>query len=298
MYNSLVSDFGLSKNDILRLLAREEPNCEVNMREDIFISKFSSFPSAEINCLSWFGGSTADTEIASSSSSLLICSKNFAEANRSRFINTIATDYPKFVFALLSNLIQNESAEELKVKNMGISNSAEISGESILGDKVSVGPNSVLLGRVILGDNVSIGANCVIGSPGFGFAKGPTGVYFRIPHIGGVIIGDNVEIGNNVCIDSGTFEATRISKDVKIDNLVHVAHNVVIGERSLITACSEISGSVVVGNDVWIAPNVSIIQKVVIGDGALVGIGSTVTRDVAAGLTVFGSPARALPKKL
>jgi UDP-3-O-[3-hydroxymyristoyl] glucosamine N-acyltransferase len=261
------------------------------------LNDFSKFPSNETHSLSWFAGVSFPEKFDFPPSSLLVCSDQIDANIRSQLTNFISTKYPKYVFALLATFIREGAELKSNISSRGIHPSVEISGNSTVGDNVEIGPNTVVLDNVTIGSNVRIGSNCVIGSPGFGFAKGPNEIYIRVPHIGGVLIGNNVEIGNNVCIDSGTFDATVISDLVKIDNLVHIAHNVTIGERTLVTACAEISGSVTIGSDVWIAPNVSIIQKISIGNGALVGIGSTVTKDVPEGLTVFGSPARAVPGK-
>ena len=288
---------GIKKGEILSLLQAPELCSEIRMNDDLLISQFSKFPPSESQSLSWFNGTSLPQDFRLPPSSLLVCSDQLDVECISRISNVIVTQHPKYVFALLAVSVQSCIAKESNQEIASIHRSVELSSEVTLGSGVTIGPNTVVIGNVSIGSNVHIGANCVIGSPGFGFAKGPDGVYIRVPHVGGVIIGDNVEIGNNACIDSGTFESTVIGNNVKIDNLVHIAHNVTIGERTLITACAEISGSVKIGSDVWIAPNVSIIQKVSIGDGALVGIGSTVTKDVSPGLTVFGSPARAVPGK-
>ena len=286
---------GIKKEKILELTYDSALIAELSVSDDICLKVFSKFPSDETHSLSWFEGVSLPEKLEFPPSSLLVCSDQIQPKDRVELRNFISTKYPKYVFALLATVIREGNESNIPPKD--IHPSVEISGDSTVGCNVEIGSNTVILDNVTIGSNVRIGSNCVIGSPGFGFAKGPNEMYLRLPHIGGVVIGNNVEIGNNVCIDSGTFDATVIRDRVKIDNLVHIAHNVSIGERTLITACAEISGSVIIGSDVWIAPNVSIIQKISIGDGALVGIGSTVTKDVPAGVTVFGSPARAVPGK-
>jgi UDP-3-O-[3-hydroxymyristoyl] glucosamine N-acyltransferase len=288
---------GLSRNDIVHLLEREKIDFSVVLDESVLLTKFGKFPASESNTLSWYSGDSTIGDFSFNPSSILICTESFYELHSSIIANVIVTDFPKFAFAILSNAIYELSLKQFDLEGKSINNSAQIAADCLTGEGLAVGANSVILSKVVLGKNVRIGANCVIGSPGFGFAKGPSGKSLRLPHIGGVHIGDNVEIGNNVCIDAGMFEPTVVSNDVKIDNLVHIAHNVNIGARTLVIAGSEISGSVKIGSDVWIAPHVSIIQKISIGDGALVGIGSTVTRDVDPGVTVFGSPARSIQGK-
>ena len=102
----------------------------------------------------------------------------------------------------------------------------------------------------------------------------------RFIHLGGVKIGNEVEIGALNSIARGTLNDTIIENGVKTDNLVHIAHNCYIGCNSLITACVELSGGVIVGKNVWIGPNSSVLEKIKIGDNAFIGIGSVVTKDV------------------
>ena len=149
-----------------------------------------------------------------------------------------------------------------------------------------------LLENTRIGANVTIKPNTTIGGDGFGYATRIGYPPMKIPHFGGVIVGNNVDIGSSVSIDRGVFVNTIISDSVKIDNGVHIAHNVVVGERSLIIAHSEVSGRVVIGNVVWMAPNVSIREKLKIGNRAFVGLGSVVTKDVEEDSIVFGVPAK------
>jgi len=113
-----------------------------------------------------------------------------------------------------------------------------------------------------------------------------------MPSLGGIIIGDNVFVGSNCTIDQGTFSNTIISSDVKIDNGVHIAHNVIISPRTIITAHVEISGSTKIGSDTYIAPNVCIREGLEIGNNVFLGIGSTVVKDIPDNAVAFGSPAR------
>lgn len=157
---------------------------------------------------------------------------------------------------------------------------------SIIGRNVTIGDNTVINSNVVLADDTVVGSGCylksgsVIGEDGFGFDFEEDGTPIRIPHLGGVVIKDNVEIGAKCTVARGTLSDTVIESFVKIDDQVHIAHNCVIGEKTIITACAELSGSVKVGERCWIGPNVSIMQKVNIGDEALVGIGAVVTKDI------------------
>lgn len=165
-----------------------------------------------------------------------------------------------------------------------------------IGDDCRIGPNT-FLANATLGPRVGIGANCTIGLDGFGYEKGPDGRFMRFPHIGSVEIESDVDIGSNSCIDRGALGVTRIGRGVKVDNLVHIAHNVSIGENSLIIAHAMLGGSAQLGSNVWLAPCASVINKGVLGDGVTVGMGAVVLKPVAAGLTVAGVPAKELPKR-
>ncbi len=165
-----------------------------------------------------------------------------------------------------------------------------------LGDDVVIGPNTCVANCVI-GSRVSIGANGTIGLPGFGYEKDASGSYWRFPHVGRVVIEDDVEIGSNTCIDRGAIGDTVIGQGSKIDNLVHLAHNVVVGRNVLVIANSMVGGSASIDDDVWLAPSVALMNQIRIGRGATVGLGAVVLKDVPAGAVVVGNPAKALERR-
>lgn len=169
---------------------------------------------------------------------------------------------------------------------------AYIDAGVVVGPGSWVGPNAVLLKGTRIGSNSSIGPGTVIGHVGFGYARESDGTPVAIPHTGGVEVGDHVEIGANTCIDRGTMDDTVIRNHVKIDNLVHIAHNCVISESAYVIATAIVGGSVKIGPRAWIAPNASIKQKVQIGADSVIGLGACVVRDVSDGSTVMGNPAR------
>lgn len=181
-------------------------------------------------------------------------------------------------------------------KDVTIDHFAVIETGCIIGDNSVVGSHTVLKRNTILGRRVLIGSNCTIGGVGFGYEKDQDGQYSLLPHLGNVVIDDFVEIGNNTCIDRAVMGSTLIGKNVKIDNQVHIAHGVKIGENSLVIANSMIAGSVVVGENVWIAPCSSVLNKTAIGDNSMIGMASAVFRDVNTGETVVGNPGKVLSK--
>ena len=164
-----------------------------------------------------------------------------------------------------------------------------------IGAGAMIGPNTCIA-NTIIGVNVSIGANCTIGLAGYGYAKGPGGQQVAFPHIGQVVIEDDVEIGSNTCIDRGALGETRIRRGARIDNLVHVAHNVVIGEHAMIIAHAMLGGSCVIGDRAWVAPAVSVMNQAMVGADAVLGLGAVVVKSVADGVTVVGNPARPLQR--
>lgn len=146
-----------------------------------------------------------------------------------------------------------------------------------------------------IGKNVTIGQNCTIGGDGYQYLK-DNGELIKFPHFGGVIIENNVDIANNVCIDRGALSNTIIKQGTKIDNLVHVAHNVVIGKNNHIIAGAIICGSVTLGDNCWVAPGSCIKDQLTIGDNVTIGLGSVVLKDVESNSVMVGNPAKLLRK--
>lgn len=175
---------------------------------------------------------------------------------------------------------------------------AAISVGVVIGRGAVIGPRTVILPNVTIGPNVRIGAHCiiksgtVIGQAGFGFYRSDDGSPEHLPHVGGVVIGNRVELGALNTVASGTIHPTVLGDQVKTDDHVHIAHNCVISAATLIAACAELSGSVEVGEHVWIGPNATARDGISLGDRSFVAIGSVVTKSVPADCRVFGSPAR------
>ncbi len=163
---------------------------------------------------------------------------------------------------------------------------------SKIGSNCIIESHTIVKANTIIGDYVEIGSSNVIGGTGFGFAQNSeTKKYEQFPHYGNVIIGNNVSIGNNTCIDRGSLSDTMIGDGVKIDNLVHIAHNVEIQEDTLVIAHAMIAGSVQIGKNCWIAPSSCIRNAITIGDDVTIGLASTVTKSISSNQTVMGSPA-------
>jgi UDP-3-O-[3-hydroxymyristoyl] glucosamine N-acyltransferase len=234
--------------------------------------------------------------------------------------------YVAFVFTL--NLFNTDNTAEFS----GISSRADIDETAKIGANVSIAPNVYIGPDVTVKDNtvihpgvviyngasvgedcliysnVSIRENCtigdrvilqngaVIGSDGFGFAP-VGGKYKKIPQLGNVIIEDDVEIGANSTIDRATLGSTVIKNGTKLDNLVQLGHNVIVGENTVIVSQTGIAGSTKIGNHVTISGQVGIAGHIKIGDNVVIAAQSGISKDVAEGSILFGSPALPIMKQ-
>ncbi len=237
--------------------------------------------------------------------------------------NFILVDNPSLAFAQIAAFVLGEQEHQLK----GIHPTAVIAQDVSIGTNVRIGAHTVIEGKAVIGDDTviysgcfvghetSIGSKClvypnvtirerlsighrviihsgtVIGSDGFGFAQ-VEGVHHKIPQVGTVVIEDDVEIGANVTIDRARFDKTVIGQGTKIDNLVQIAHNVVIGRHCIIVAQTGISGSVEIKEGAILAGQSGIAGHLTIGEGAIVGAQAGVTKSVAAKTFVSGYPAK------
>lgn len=167
----------------------------------------------------------------------------------------------------------------------------------LIGEGVSVGSGSTigsgvqLLASCRIGRNCIIQSNTVVGADGFGYVKGEKGLK-KIPHLGSVVIEDHVEIGANCTIDQGMLSPTQIKEGVKLDNLVHIAHNVIVGSHTVIAAQTGVAGSVVIGRACRIGGQVGFVDGIQIADGVEIAAQSGVMNSIEQpGAKVWGSPA-------
>lgn len=174
----------------------------------------------------------------------------------------------------------------------------------VIGERVAIGGGSIIRAGVSIRYGVQIGCrviiqdNAVIGSDGFGFAPTDSGKYEKVPQVGTVIIGDDVEIGSGCTVDRATLGATRIESGAKLDNLIQVAHNVVIGADTVIAAQTGISGSAKIGKNCMIGGQVGFVGHITLGDGSQVGAQSGVSHSWPPGSKIFGYPAISLGDEL
>lgn len=171
-----------------------------------------------------------------------------------------------------------------------------------IGENAVIGNNTLIYSNVVIYENCSIGNNViihggtVIGSDGFGFAEND-GAHTKIPQIGNVVIEDDVELGANVAIDKATTGSTIIGRGTKVDNLVHIAHNVTIGEHSIVIAQVGISGSVNIGKRVKLAGQVGVAGHLEIGENSVVGAKSGVTKSLPPNEYYWGMPAQPMAEE-
>ncbi len=170
-----------------------------------------------------------------------------------------------------------------------------IGNQVVMGNDVEIHPNVTIAAGCIIGNRVIIHAGSVIGSDGFGFAP-EEGGYIKIPHSGIVRIDDDVEIGAGNTIDRATMGQTWIKRGVKTDNLVHIAHNVTIGEDTILVAQVGIAGSTTIGNHAVLAGQVGVSGHLAIGNNVTIGPQAGVAQSIEDGKTVSGSPQ--MPHKL
>jgi len=235
---------------------------------------------------------------------------NITKNNECIFVGNARLEYAKILNFILNRQAKKERNYKELNNNVVIGKNVNIGKETIIepfvfiDHDVKVGDNCILrsgvriCSNVLIGNHTIIGQNSVIGGPGFGIEKDIDGTLIRIPQIGGVIIGSNVEIDALSNIDSGTIEPTIIENNVMIDDHVHISHNVHIEKNCIITACSEISGRVLIKKDTWLGPNCSIINGITIGENVLIGMGAVIRKSTKDNVVVAGKAARQFPKPI
>lgn len=182
-------------------------------------------------------------------------------------------------------------------KNVKIGNNVKIYPNTFVGDNVRIGDNTVLFAGVriysetVIGEKCTLHAGVIVGSDGFGFAPNADGTFNKVPQIGNVIIEDNVEIGAASTIDRATLGSTIIRQGVKLDNQIQIAHNVEIGENTVIASQSGVAGSTKIGKNCMIGGQVGIVGHITIGDNVRIQAQSGVTKNLENGVAVQGSPA-------
>ena len=295
--------------DILHLLPEDT---EVVGNSRATFSNVNTIKNVNSMTLDWINSNMKNKEeyLAKTSASVIICERHLVIPVP--LLETkcfIKCKSPKLIFSKIVTGIFKEKVQSMIhpsatiSKNAKIGKNVYIGANVILGD-VEIDDNSIIYGNTVLNDgvkigkNVQIGFNNVIGADGFGYERTENNELFKFPHLAGVTIEDDVEIGNCTCIDRGALSDTIIGKGTKIDNLVHIAHNVEIGQNCCVIANSMIAGSVKVGDNTWIAPNAAIREHLTVGKDSLIGLGAIVTKSVGDNDVIAGFPALPFTKMI
>ena len=214
----------------------------------------------------------------------------------------LITDHPRAVFQRATQLLAPDQAEGIEPstfvhptarlgQNIYIGHNVVIEADVVIGNRVHIGHNTVICAGTVIDDHVEIGCNCTIGRTGFGYEKDDEGVYQPITHLGTVWLKHGAKVHNNTCIDRAVLGQTIIGENVRIDNLVHIAHGVTIGRKSMVIANSMIAGSATIGHDTWIAPSVNVLNQLSIGNRVQTGMAAVIVKPVPDDTTVVGAPA-------
>jgi UDP-3-O-[3-hydroxymyristoyl] glucosamine N-acyltransferase len=220
-------------------------------------------------------------------------------------VSHVLSDNPKLDFAKAAALFVPPPSRSVSPK-AHVSESAVIGANvgighfAVIHDGVEIGEGTIVGDHVVIKEDCKIGRNCwiksgaVIGEQGFGFAFEPTGEPVRIPHLGAVVIGDDVEIGSCTTVMRGTIDDTILGDRVKVDDLVLIAHNVVIDENTIVPGGATICGSVHIGRNVWVGAHSTIINQMEVGEHSMVGLGAVVVNPVKPYEVVMGPTAKHL----
>lgn len=298
-------------------------NGEVDGNPQVTVSGLAKIEEGFAGALSFLSNPKYEEYIYTTKSSICIVNKTFEPAKSlPETLTLVKVDDAYACFAKLLQVYDQMRQKQPKIESPSfIADSATVSeglylgafayigegakiGKNVkiyphvyVGDGCEVGDDTTLYPGVKLYPDTKVGARCVIhagavlGSDGFGFAPDAQGVFSKVPQIGNVVVEDDVEIGANTTIDCATMGSTYIRKGAKIDNLVHLAHNVEIGNHTALAAQVGIAGSTKVGKHVFMGGQVGIIGHISIGDGSKIAAQAGIGQAVKPGETVMGSPA-------
>ncbi len=293
-------------------------NAEVEGNHDLEINKIAKIGEAENGDLTFLYLDSYANHLATTKASAVLTNNKIERTRKD--LTYIIHPNPHYAFVQIvtkffdihPNLAQtklidesSQIAEQVQIglnvvigKNVKIGKGTIISHNSVVLENSQIGENCIIYPNVsireysIIGNNVIIHSNTVIGSDGFGFIPDANGVYQKIPQIGNVIIEDNVELGSNVSIDRAALGSTIIRKGVKIDNLVQIAHNVEIGENTVLSGQTGISGSTKVGKNVILAGQVGVAGHLQIADNVIVAAKGGVSKSITQPGKYYGVPVK------
>ncbi len=291
---------------IINYLKAKEIELAYNFDINFEVEKISNLQDIQPNSICWIKTKKYATdivieEIKQSKTVLVVCPFEIEG------VNCIITQYPKGVFFdILNHFFSKEMKHEISNRATVLSNkigrNVHIGHNCFIGEDVGIGDNTVIYPNVSIicpceiGDNCEIYPGVVIGADGFGYFF-ENDVPYREKHFMGVKIGNNVDIGANTCIDRGLITNTVIKDNVKIDNLCHIGHNVVIEENCLVIAGSIICGSAIVKKNAYLSPGSVVLNQITVEERGKVGSNSLAISKVKQGTTVFGVPGKCITAK-
>lgn len=289
----------------IKEIIKEIENLSAEGNESILINNVSTFDKADENSVVWLGSKIINKEqIINKTLAGLVISGGPLKMDELNLTKkaVILSFNPRLDFIRVTNLLDKGpyfSGLDKSVKFVGenkISESVKIGASCVIsnctiGNNVTIYPNCTIH-NTIIGSNVNIYSGAQVGTDGFGYEIEKDGTLIKFSHFGRVIIKDNVDIGSNTCIDRGSINDTVIGEGSKIDNLVHIAHNVEIGKNCVIIAQSMIGGSVIIKDNVWVSPASVIRDGLTIGCNSLVGMGAVVLKNIPENEIWIGNPAK------
>lgn len=278
-------------------------NDNISLEDDVRIYGFSPLKNTKEETISWSLDNNIDWAdmrasvlicptgtIAPESSEVILIHSEKPRKLFSKWLTFFVKSFESVIFGIEKTAVVHPESKVHETAYIG--HFAVIEEGVVIGENSVIGHHSVIGSGTLIGKNVSIKPHCVIGEAGFGFEKDDWKVPMRIPHVGWVEISDYAEIGSFTTVCRGTLGATKIMNNAKVDDLVHLAHNVTIKERAMIVACAGIMGSTIVGEDTWIGGGSVLRDGITIGSDIIVGLGAVVTKDVLDGSIVVGNPAK------
>ncbi|MBS1513755.1 MAG: UDP-3-O-(3-hydroxymyristoyl)glucosamine N-acyltransferase [Bacteroidetes bacterium] len=269
-------------------------------------AKVSAVSEADENALVWISPrkKNADEVISSTKARIIICPLNIEP--REKLLKEklfLKVENPKLVIIrVLEKLYAPKIKFEVHPSSV-IHSEAQIHKNVYIGPFTYVGKAVIEEGTIIhghchvfdnvkIGKNVSINAGSIIGSEGFGYEVNENNEYEKFTHIGGVEIHDNVDIGANTCVVRGALANTIIGEGTKIDNLVHIGHNAIIGKHCIITANNMVGGSVRIEDHSWLGPSSSTLNQLTLSKNSYAGLASVITKNLPSNEIWVGNPAR------
>lgn len=284
----------------------------VGESDDSFVS-FCPLNKLKEDSITWVRDpKNLDVSLLNTIKGIILVAPATTEISGAQFPIIYVEDPHKIYFQIISEFFcdENPDIHEYKIESSAIVETEKVERDVYVGHHTYIGPevhvgknvtihhNVTIQGKVTIGDNTIIESGVSIGVCGYGPYWDDDGNPVLVPHLGDVVIGKHVYIGANTCIARGCLGSTIIEDYVKIDNLVHIAHNVVLKRASMIVANSIICGSAVVEENAWVAPGSVVNEALKVGKNSILGVGTIAIREVPEHKVIVGNPGRILREKI